>query len=146
MHLGKLITLAAAPLLALALTACTGKKAPPPEKPIPAASGAPIETSAIDYIAEWQADRTAAAKKYLGRQIRLTGRLHHIVNGPELKTKTSIVLEGREPENLEFAQAIVPNDRLTEIQQIKTGSQITLTCTVIKSPALPTCTNTTIER
>ena len=140
----QLLTLTAASLLTLALTACTSQKSPV-EKPVLIAPGAPIEINAVDYVAEWQADSTVASKKYLGRQIRLTGRLHHIVNGPELRTKSSIVLEGRDPENLEFVQAIVPDEKLPEIQQFKEGSQITVNCTAIKNAALPTCTNTVIE-
>ncbi len=142
----QLLTLLTAPLLALLLSACTSKKSPPDEKPIPTASGAPIKCNAVDYVAEWQADWTAASKKYLGKQIRLTGRLHHIVNGPELRTKSSIVLEGGNPKNLEFAQAIVPHDKLPEIQQLKEGSQITVNCTVVTSTVLPTCDNTNLVR
>ena len=147
MELRKCLAMAGIPVLVLALTACDGRK-PPPEPagspaPVPAA---PIEITAEDYVEAWRTNPDGATKKYAGTPIKLTGTVDHIVDGIELRTKSSIVFKGRNPENLELAQAIFSHDRLPELRKLKEGTKVTVLCTGIKNLLLPSCDRSSLVR
>ena len=147
MELRKFLAMAGIPALVLALTACDGRK-PPPEpagSPAPVPS-APIEVTAEDYVEAWHTDPDGAAKKYVGAPIKLTGTVAHIVDGIELRTKSSIVFKGRDPGNQELAQAIFSHDTLPELRKLKEGTKVTVLCTGIKNILLPSCDRSSFVR
>lgn len=149
MNLKKILTLAAIPALALALTACGGKKDSPKAPAASAsASDGPIEVTGENYIAEWRSDPNGSIKKYVGQTIRLTGVVDHIMDGSlgEGPDKLGIVFKGKNPANIELGQAVFPKDRMAAVKKLKEGDKFTVTCKGIKNIMLPSCVDAVLEK
>lgn len=147
MKLKKLLALAAIPAMALALTACGGKKAPP-KAPGAAAGGAPVEVTAEQYFADFQKDKKAAEAKYNGKPVKLTGVVRDIMDGTQgVKTDSAILLVGDPKDSIMGnVAATVTNDKLADIKKLKPGAKLTVTCTGVANPILPTCKDATIVK
>lgn len=138
MNLKKLLLLASIPALALSLPACGSKKASD-------SNAASDEISAVDLVAEWRADPKAAVKKYNQKQATISGRFFRTVGSPSKKVNYSILLQGKDPANLEFVQVILPDEQSGIIQKLKKDDKLTVTCTLGDNEFVPTCSNPKIE-
>ena len=141
MNLKKLLALATIPALALTITACGGKKAS-------ASSNATNQNAVIkaeDLVAEWRADPAGAVKKYNQKQVTITGLYERSVGGPPKSPNYSILLQGKNPANLEFVQVILPDNQASLIQKLKKDDRLTVTCTLRDNKFCPSCDNPKIE-
>lgn len=144
MNLKKLLLLAAIPALAITLPACGSKKAPAASNASASAS-APAEVNAVDLVAEWRADPNAAVQKYGNKQIKINGLYERTVGGPPKTPNYSILLQGKNPANLEFVQVIVPKELEPSIKNLKKDDKLTVTCTLTENKFVPSCRNPKIE-
>lgn len=133
--------------MALALTACGGKKAPP-KAPGAAAGGATVEVSAEQYFADFKKDAKGAEAKYVGKPVKMTGVVKDIMDGTQgVKTDSAIMLVGDAKDSM-FGNVVVTvtNDKLAEIKKLKPGSKITVTCTGVANPVATSCKDATIVK
>lgn len=149
MKIQQILKLAAIPAIALALTACGGKKAPPAGSNAPAAAASgPIEVTGENYVAEWRTDPNGSIKKYVGQKIKLSGVVDHIMDGSlgEGPDKLGIVFKGKNPANLELGQAVFPKNRMGDVKKLKAGDKFTVSCVGIKNIMLPSCVDAVLEK
>ena len=146
MELKKLFAMAAIPALALALTACGGKKDAP--KPAASVASAPIEVTAEQYFADFKKDAKAAEAKYSGKPVKLSGTVRDIMDGTQgMKTDSAILMVG-DPKDVILGNvaATVTNEKLADIKKLKKGDKITVTCTGTNNPVMAQCLNSTIVK
>lgn len=152
MNLKKLLALATIPAMALALTACGGKKAPAPAKTpaasasAPAPAAAPVSVDAESWAAEWRSDKAAFHQKYAGNPVKLTGEVERIVDGVTLRVRSGIIFKVKDKTKADLVQAFISNEQLPEIKKLKPGEKITVSCVAKENPVFPTCDNTDLVK